>query len=317
MCLVAGIDDRMRMAAAHHLALDEQRLLERRCMRRRLVVGVVAVHEQVAAGLQLAEHAGRRFDREAAGAGAGDERADDARAADCRLRTARQTDCMAHRRLTLRHRAQVLRAAVIGLHAGEAQAMRDDLLGERAGRGGRDAAAALADVDLDEHFDHAAGKLQRGREAFDAERRIDRDREPDSLRQFRHALELGRRDDFVADEDVGDAAVGQRLGLARLLHADADRTGADLQPRDRGALVHLRVRPQANAVGAGELGHSREVALHRVEVDDECRRIDRIDAIADLRCRSHRDVRPRCRPGRWSRRAPCRRDGRCRSSRPA
>src|SRR5205085_2330716 len=59
MRLVAGIDHRMRMAAAHHLALHEQRMLEARCARRGVVVGVVAVHEQVAARLQLAVHAAR------------------------------------------------------------------------------------------------------------------------------------------------------------------------------------------------------------------------------------------------------------------
>src|SRR6478609_9924945 len=107
--LVAGVDDRVRRAATHHLALDEERVLEARRVRRGDVVGVVAVHEEIAAHLQLAPDAARDVERERAGARARDQRAGDAGGADARLRRTRQ------RRGVLRcRRALVVAAQVLG-----------------------------------------------------------------------------------------------------------------------------------------------------------------------------------------------------------
>ena len=188
----------------------------------------------------------------------------------------------------LRRAAQMLGRTVIGLQAGEAQAafgrrMRDDMLGENAGRRRRNAAAAVADVDFDEHVDRRL-RVAHGRgQAFNAFGRVDGDREAHLPRQRRDASEFCRGDDFVGDVEVGDARLGERFGLARLLHAHAHRARRHLQARDRRALVHLRVRAQAHAVRAREGGHRREIALHRVEVDHQRRRIDRGDAVAHLR----------------------------------
>ena len=60
----------------------------------------------------------------------------------------------------------------------------------------------------------------------------------------------------LRDVDVVDAGVGERFGFARLLDAHADRAGLALHPRDGRALVHLGVRPQADAVAARELRHA-------------------------------------------------------------
>ena len=63
------------------------------------------------------------------------------------------------------------------------------------------------------------------REPLDALDRIDRDREPDALGERGDARQLGGVDHLVRDVDVVDAGRGERLGLARLLDADADRAG--------------------------------------------------------------------------------------------
>jgi hypothetical protein len=158
--------------------------------------------------------------------------------------------------------------------------MRDDLLRELAGRRRRDAAAALADVDLDEDVDRRAGPCHRRREPLDADQRVDCDRETHARRERGDTCELGRIDHLVRDVDVVDAHGGERFGFARLLHADADRARGALQPRDGRALVHLRVRPEAHAVLAREGRHRREVLLHRIEIDDKRWRVDRLDRVA-------------------------------------
>jgi hypothetical protein len=154
-------------------------------------------------------------------------------------------------------------------------------------RRGRHAAAALTDVDLDEHVESRAGGLESGGEAVDPERRVHRDRQADPTRQRREAGKLRLGNDLVADIDVDHAGRGQRLRLrlADLLDADADRAGAHLERRDDCTLVHLRVRAQAHAMRPREIGHGREVALHGVEVDHQRRCADGVDRVADARCR--------------------------------
>ena len=164
----------------------------------------------------------------------------------------------------------MLRTAVIGLQPGQAQAgVRRDEARQTTRRRRRDAAAPLADIDLDEHIDRAARGLHRARQTIDAERRINRDREVHAVRQRGNAREAVFGDHLVADEDVGDALRRERLGFRGLLHAHADRAGGHLQARDLRALVRLRVRPQPQAAFTREPGHARDVALHRVEIDHE------------------------------------------------
>ena len=47
-----------------------------------------------------------------------------------------------------------------------------------------------------------------------------------------------------------------------------------LQLGDGGAFVHLRVRPQPDAVLRRKRSHGNQIALHRVQVDDQRRRVD-------------------------------------------
>ena len=88
-------------------------------------------------------------------------------------------------------------------------------------------------------------------------------------------------DHLVADQHVLDAAADERFRLAHLLAALADGARRDLLQRDRRTFVRLGVRPETHARLLGEGGELGEVALERVELDDESRRLDRVDRVAD------------------------------------
>ncbi len=131
----------------------------------------------------------------------------------------------------------------------------------------------------------AAGLVHGHGQARNAVQAVHCQRQAPALRrqlrgQARHAQQLVRRDDLVADEEVAHAARGQRLGFGGFLHAGAGGAGALQQQGDFGALVHLGVRPPAHLVLARKAGHALDVALHRVEVDDQRGRVDRVDALA-------------------------------------
>lgn len=143
------------------------------------------------------------------------------------------------------------------------------------------ATTALADIDLDEDRGAAPLCVQRRGEPLDAEDRIDRHRQLHAPGQCREPRQLGRGDDFVADEDVGHAAFGQSLGLADLLNAHPDGAGLHLQPCDRRALVGFGMRPEPQPVNPHKGGHRLEVALHRVQIDDQRRCVDRRCRVAD------------------------------------
>ena len=66
----------------------------------------------------------------------------------------------------------------------------------------------------------------------------------------------------------------QRLGLAELGAADADRAGGELQLGDVGAVMGLGVRPGGQPEAPHRRLHGRDVRLERVEVDAERRRVE-------------------------------------------
>ena len=183
----------------------------------------------------------------------------------------------------------MLHAAVVGLQAGVAQAAGavGQLTRQRhGGVAGRHAAAALANVDLDVDVDHRARQPHGLGQALDAFAAVDRDGQLAAargqlVRQRGHAAQLADGQQLVGDEDVVDAAGGQRLGLAHRLHAQADGAGLQLQVGELGALVHLGVRAQAQAVAAGESAHALQVAVGGVQVDHQRRRVDGVHALAD------------------------------------
>ena len=85
---------------------------------------------------------------------------------------------------------------------------------------------------------------------------------------------LAGAEDRIADEDVADAGRGHHLGLAELLAGDADRAAGELLVRERGELVRLDVRPERDAERVAVGLHAVDVALDRVEVDDQRGRVD-------------------------------------------
>ena len=88
-------------------------------------------------------------------------------------------------------------------------------------------------------------------------------------RQNRQTLRRRPAHHGRGDQDVVDTAVAQRLGLAQLGAAHADRARRDLPPRDLHALVGLGVGTQRHASHACELGHGGDIALEGVEFDQQ------------------------------------------------
>ncbi len=89
-------------------------------------------------------------------------------------------------------------------------------------------------------------------------------------------------DDLVRDEHVRDPALDHRLGLADLLHAHADGAERDLLQRDDRAFVGLGMRPRPDTGAGDALGQAAQIALERVEIDDEGGGVDLVEGHADL-----------------------------------
>ncbi len=71
-----------------------------------------------------------------------------------------------------------------------------------------------------------------------------------------------------------NATLYHNLGLADRGAAEPDSTGRDLLLGDLDRFVGLGVWPQRDPLVAAELGHRSDVALHRVEIDAERRRVE-------------------------------------------
>ncbi len=194
-------------------------------------------------------------------------------------------------RATLLGRADVLRAAVVGVDARKAKiGARDDRLDERQRRPARrDAAAAHADFQLDIGFHGRARALRRRLQVAHVVRVVDADADARALRERGEALELARAHDFIRDQHVADAALDHRLGLRHLLAAHAHRAGRDLALADFGALVGLGVRAHPHAA-LHEVREPFQVGLERVQVEDQRRRIDLLQPHAHFGWRSRRHV---------------------------
>ena len=148
-----------------------------------------------------------------------------------------------------------------------------------------DTAAVMSNVDFHEHVN--IGGDARGRapivhdggkpvDAFDA---VHADGDFAAVRQHRarqrhNARQLERRNHFIADKHVVNATGHQGLGFGRLLYTNADSTSGDLHFGQRGTLVHFRVWPEPDLVPPCKGGHLGEISLHRIEIDDQRRRID-------------------------------------------
>ncbi len=134
-----------------------------------------------------------------------------------------------------------------------------------------------------------------GVEIGDLRRVVDAHPDLRGMRQRHQPAQFLAADDFVGDQHVAHAAIDHRLGLADLLHADADRAKFDLLQRDHRAFVRLGVRPQPHPPPGDPVGEPLQVALERIEIDDQRRRIDLVERHADLGRRAGGHVRLRAR----------------------
>ena len=181
------------------------------------------------------------------------------------------------RGLALAEALDVLVSAAIELHAGIFERLqRHDLPRELDhGLGAGHARAMHAGIDIDDHLERFAGPGGRGGERLDIGRMIDHDHQVGHL-----AIELDQTRDGLrrhhrrGDVQPLDAGLGQRLGLAQLGATVAERPGGDLPFGDVGRLVRLGMRPQVHLVRLGEIRHLGDVAIERLDVDHERRRVE-------------------------------------------
>src|SRR5262249_8985903 len=138
------------------------------------------------------------------------------------------------------------------------------------------------DLDLDQATQLDTELLRCAGGRVDLLRRVEAERDGGVLCQRSQPPQLAVADHLVADQHVLHTTAYQRLRLADLLHALADRAPRDLPQRDGRRFVGLGVRPHAHAGRAAELGHLRDVAVERVEVDDQRRRLDVVEERTDL-----------------------------------
>ena len=166
MALVPRVTHGMGGADADDLGFDEQRVFKHGRCGVGLVAGVVRVHEQEGAGLQLAVHATRRLVDKGASACAGDQRHGDTRRLDQRAGAAYGLHHVLDRFRTGRRAAQVLGFAVVRLQARKVQpGVPLYFLRQRHGGGaGLHTTAVLADVDFDKHPHGGLCLVQRSRQ---------------------------------------------------------------------------------------------------------------------------------------------------------
>ena len=145
-----------------------------------------------------------------------------------------------------------------------------------------DAATVAAHVDLD---------IDRQRDPRLARRRVERahlscivdaDPNPGIMGERGEPPQFLPADDLVGDQHVLDAAIDQRLGLADLLNAHADRAQFHLFQRNDRALVGLGVRPQVGAAAGDAVGQAAQIALERIEIDHQRGGVDLVEGRADV-----------------------------------
>jgi hypothetical protein len=129
----------------------------------------------------------------------------------------------------------------------------------------------LAAVDLDQDLDAVpAEQLPRPGGALD---RVDADRDRTLLGQVPQPAGRGLVDvDRIGDEQVGDPVPGEDLRLTHRGNGQSDRAVLELQPRDPGRLVGLRMRAQRHVVGGRPLRRPAYVVAEPTRVDAQVRR---------------------------------------------
>ena len=170
----------------------------------------------------------------------------------------------------------VLRAAVVGEHAAELQVRQlvDELRERERLIAGRHA-AARADRHIDDDVGGDAGGFRRVRQIPRVLRIVHRlDELAILLAKAHRPLNLRLAEIRGRHADLLDALGEQRLGFGQLGGADADGARRQLQLRDVGRLVRLRVRPRTDLRGCEARAHRRDVLLELVEIEHERRRVE-------------------------------------------
>lgn len=281
--LEARVDDgTLGRGAAHDGGAHEQGVLERDVVLATLVVAVVAIHEDVGAGLDFVEDAGVALVQEAAGARPRHALDGDAAGLDGCAGHARGFCGGGNGRGAVLRRAQVLGRPVIAVQAHEAQRCtgRDLLRKPHRLFAGGNATSVGPDVDLDIHIQRHVLSLRYGNQRLHLLRVIDQHAHACAAGQCGQAAQLGFAHHLVGDQHVGDAGFDEHGRLADLLAADAGRAQGDLAQGNFRRLVTLGMGAQAHAAAAQCLGHAREVAPEGIEVEHERGGVDGVEAIA-------------------------------------
>src|SRR5205807_4030662 len=174
--------------------------------------------------------------------------------------------------------------SAVGEDPGDAEAREAShvLRQRRESLPGADPAPPQPGIHLEQHVERDAGVLRRSGQRPRPVGAVHADPEPDLPRERDEPGELRAADHLIGQEDVPDARARHHLGLADLGEGEADRPGAHLPARDLHALVRLAVRPELHSGLPGERRPAGDVALEAVHVDDQRRRIDRVDAARHL-----------------------------------
>ena len=135
---------------------------------------------------------------------------------------------------------------------------------------GPDAGSVKADIEIDEHLQHASGfRGARGQRAR-IFRAVDNDHEIGNARIERHQpLHALRRHDGRCDENALDAALRHGFRFTEFRAADAERARLYLRLGDGHGFMGLRMGPEIEAIHLAVFGHARHVALEGVKVEHQ------------------------------------------------
>ena len=136
-------------------------------------------------------------------------------------------------------------------------------------RSGRDAEPVHPAVEFEQHRDRESARRGHPRDAERHDLGVDGDRDGHATRQIREPVELPLTDERIADKDVLDAGARHHLRFAQLRHLHAGGSGLELDARDLGQLVGLRVRPHRHAGLARERRNPGDVGADGVQVEDD------------------------------------------------
>ena len=145
-------------------------------------------------------------------------------------------------------------------------------------------------LDLDDDAAALARRGERLRRPAGAIGGVDREPQPGTLEQRREPAHLRLADEWIRDEEVVEARLDHRLGLAELGHGQTIRTVGELTLRDLARLVRLRVRQLSRVRRRDPRRHPGQVALEaadlhegdgRVEIADEAHRPLAVKVVPD------------------------------------